>query len=94
MPAQPRSAARSRGAVAAADDCKAGLCGGMARYPVAPGIRFYSTFNVPGLPLNQSAIENDVTFFIVRRSRARVRASSLRTALLPHRSYSDLRLAM
>jgi hypothetical protein len=64
MPAQPRSAARSRGAAAAADDCQAGLCGGMARYPVAPGIRFYSTFNVPGLPLNQSAIENDVTFFI------------------------------
>jgi hypothetical protein len=40
----------------------------MARYPVAPGIKFYSTFNVPGLPLNQSAIENDVTFFIVSSS--------------------------
>jgi len=62
---QPRSAQRAPFAKpAAADDCKAGLCGGMARYPVAPGIKFYSTFNVPGLPLNQSAIENDVTFFI------------------------------
>lgn len=36
----------------------------MANYPVAPGMRFYTTFNVPGLPLNASAIENDITFFI------------------------------
>ena len=68
MPKPPRSAARAgeRGAssLLGLDDCKAGLCGGMARYKVAPGIRFYSTFNVPGLPLNQSAIETDVTFFI------------------------------
>jgi hypothetical protein len=57
----PRSSARG---VTSADDCKPGVCGGMANYPVAPGIRFYSTFNVPGLPLNKSAIENDITFFI------------------------------
>ena len=54
---------RSRGA-ARADDCKASICGGMANYAVAPGMTFYTTFNVPGLPLNQSAIENDITFFI------------------------------
>lgn len=36
----------------------------VATYPVAPGMRFYSTFNVPGLPLNKTAIETDVTFFI------------------------------
>ena len=36
----------------------------MANYAVAPGMVFYSTFNVPGLPKNQSAIENDVTFFM------------------------------
>ena len=59
-PRQPHSAARG---VTGKDDCKAGLCGGMARYEVAPGIRFYSTFNVPGLPLNASAW-NDVTYFI------------------------------
>lgn len=47
-----------------AGDCKAGVCGGMAHYPVSPGMRFYSTFNVPGLPLNQSAIENDITYYI------------------------------
>ena len=57
----PHSTARG---VHSADDCKAGVCGGMANYPIAPGMRFYSTFNVPGLPLNQSAIENDITFFI------------------------------
>lgn len=57
----PRSAARG---IAPADDCKASVCGGSASYPVAPGTKFYSTFNVPGLPQNQSAIENDVTFFI------------------------------
>ena len=61
-PPFPHSAAR--GPLASADDCKAGLCGGMANYPVAPGMRFYSTFNVPGLPLNKSAIKNDITFFI------------------------------
>lgn len=27
-------------------------------------MRFYATFNVPGLPLNKTAIENDITFFI------------------------------
>ena len=53
----------SRG-IAKTDDCKAGVCGGMAQYAVAPGMKFYTTFNVPGLPLNQSAIENDITFFI------------------------------
>ena len=58
----PRSAARARGGVVDAP-CKAGLCGGMARYPALPGTRFYSTFSVPGLPLNASAAE-DVTFFI------------------------------
>ena len=64
-PRPPRSVARAgKHAAATADDCKAGLCGGMARYAVAPGMRFYSTFNVPGLPLNQSAIDNDITFFI------------------------------
>jgi len=48
---QPRSSARG---VTSGDDCKASICGGMALYPVAPGTVFYSTFNVPGLPLNQS----------------------------------------
>ena len=56
----PRS--RSRG-VSGTEPCKAGLCGGMAKYPVSPGISFYSTFNVPGLPKNQSAYL-DVTYFI------------------------------
>lgn len=65
---QPRSTAR--GPRSAPDDCKAGVCGGSASYPVAPGIRFYATFNVPGLPLNKTAIESDVTFFIYRAYRA------------------------
>jgi hypothetical protein len=58
---QPRSLARGD---VSGDACKAGVCGGSASYSVAPGMRFYSTFNVPGLPLNASAIENDITFFI------------------------------
>lgn len=62
-----RSSARSHG-IASSGDCKASLCGGMATYPVAPGMQFYSTFNVPGLPKNQSAIENDITFFIYQVS--------------------------
>jgi len=53
-----RSSARG---VTPAADCKASICGGMANYPVAPGMQFYATFNVPGLPLNRSAIENDIT---------------------------------
>ena len=57
----PRSSKKGSNSV---DDCKAGICGGMASYPVAPGMKFYSTFNVPGLPKNQSAIDNDITFFI------------------------------
>lgn len=57
----PTSFARG---VTAADDCKAGVCGGMANYAVSPGMRFYSTFNVPGLPLNKTAIKDDITFFI------------------------------
>ena len=58
---QPRS--RTRGD-SSSDSCKAGVCGGMANYAVAPGMVFYSTFNVPGLPKNASAIKNDITFFI------------------------------
>lgn len=64
---QPRSSARSHG-IASSGDCKASLCGGMANYPVAPGMQFFSTFNVPGLPKNKSAIENDITFFIYQVS--------------------------
>lgn len=61
----PRSPARAGSAPRGAlDDCKAGLCGGMAHYEVAPGMRFYSTFNVPGLPKNKTAIAEDITFFI------------------------------
>jgi len=59
----PPSLSLARGS-SAAGDCKAGVCGGMADYAVAPGMRFFSTFNVPGLPLNKTAIEADVTFFI------------------------------
>lgn len=54
----------ARGPLGSSDDCKQGLCGGMANYPVAPGMKFNTTFNVPGLPLNKSAIQNDITFFI------------------------------
>lgn len=60
--ALPRS--RARGRPAAAADCRAGICGGMANYAVAPGMRFYSTFTVPGLPLNKTAIDSDITFYI------------------------------
>jgi hypothetical protein len=36
--------------------CHGGPCGGMAHYPVAPGIEYYAEFDVPGMPKKTDGI--------------------------------------
>ena len=44
--------------------CHGSLCGGMARYPVGPGNKFYAEFDVPGLPEKIDGITDFIYFNI------------------------------